>query len=153
MTVGPHKDKGDVKDRLVATTCYGDFKGAHTVFPELHAKLDQRPGDIVLARSAVLVHYITPIGSGERQRHSRFTKEDILHPHHKGFDCPFEGCEKGFKTTSSVKRHLGPKTKRGHALDRVEVNKLMSITKHSMNGIKGIETYDLETSDGSGGIL
>ncbi len=153
MTVGPHKDKGDVKDGLVATTCYGDFEGAHAVFPELHTKLDQRPGDIVLAMSAVSEHYITPIESGERQGHTRFTKEDILHPHEKRFDCPFEGCVKGFKTTSSVKRHLGPKTKTGHALDGVEVNKLMSKTKLSMNKTKETETYDLETSDGSENVV
>lgn len=145
MTVGPHKDKGDVKDGFVAITCYGNFEGAHAVFPELDTKLDQRPGDILFAMSAVSIHYITPIESGERQSHVRFTKADILHSHKKIFECPIEGCGNGYKTDSSVKRHLLSKKRSGHALDKAKVDELMSKVKPKVNKRREAEASDRKT--------
>lgn len=133
LTVDPHKDKGDVKDGWVSTTCFGDFEGAHPVFPELHLRLDMKPGDLVLAKSAVAEHFLTPIVSGERGCHTRFTKANILCPNVKVFDCPIEGCSRGYQVKQSLRVHLLKKTGENHGLNKSEVKKLVAEVKSSVD--------------------
>ncbi len=106
MAVGPHKDPGDVKDGWVATCCWGEFEGAHAVFPDLACKFKQEPGDLLLARPAVLEHWITPITKGNRACHVRFTKANVLRPDEIRFECPITPCSRGYKADSSLLRHL-----------------------------------------------
>ena len=106
MAVGPHKDRGDVKDGWVATCCWGDFEGALAVFPDLFAKFKQEPGDILLARTAVLEHWITAITKGFRASQVWFTKANILQPDQISLRCPITNCPKGYKERSSLLRHL-----------------------------------------------
>src|SRR5690606_27430627 len=59
MAVEPHRDSKDMVDGYAAMMPWGKFEGSYLVLPELGIKLDFRPGDVILFRSAVLEHYLT----------------------------------------------------------------------------------------------
>ena len=94
MPVGPHKDRGDGKDGWVAACGWGDFEGALAVFPDLFAKFKQEPGDILLARTAVLEHWITAINKGFGASQIWFTKAKILQPDQISLRYPIAPCPK-----------------------------------------------------------
>ncbi|MCJ1392007.1 hypothetical protein MMC18_004874 [Xylographa bjoerkii] len=109
INVDPHKDSGDVKDGWVATTLEGDWTGGHVVFPEFGIKINQKPGAVLFARAALLLHCVGRIESGDRYCMTHFTKADILKPpvqnkEDKAFQCP--ACPCGFSNASNLSRHL-----------------------------------------------
>ena len=106
MAVGPHRDRRDVKDGRVATSCRGDFEGVLALFPDPLAKFKQEPGDILLARTAVLEHCITAIAKGFRASQVWSTKQNVLRPDQRSVWCPIALCLKGYKIRSSLLRHL-----------------------------------------------
>ncbi|MCJ1430964.1 hypothetical protein MMC27_000314 [Xylographa pallens] len=108
INVGPHKDSGDVKCGWVATTLEGDWTGGHVIFPEHRIKINQKPGDILFVRAALLLHCVGLIESGYRYCMTHFTKANILVPplqnkDDKAFPCP--ACDRGFSSKTNLSRH------------------------------------------------
>ena len=108
INVAPHKDSGDVKCGWVATTLEGDWTGGHVVFPEHQIKINQKPGDILFVRAALLLHCVGLIESGYRYCMTHFTKANILVPplqnkDDKAFLCP--ACDRGFSSKANLSRH------------------------------------------------
>ena len=69
MTVDPHRDLGDKLDGWVLTQTLGDWRQGQglVVCPDIGMKFDQRSGDLLLLRSALLEHWVTPWVNGHRQ--------------------------------------------------------------------------------------
>ena len=110
-SVSPHKDRGDVKLGWTATTLEGVWTGGHLVFPNYGIRINQKPGDVVFTRAALLLHYVSRIESGYRSCMTHSTKADILEPPpqnkiDKEFPCPSSLCDRGFSTNGSLSRHL-----------------------------------------------
>lgn len=128
VTVGPHRDKKDVKDGWTAVYCWGVFTGADQVFPDLGYKIKLEPGDLVLAHYALLTHYVEDIQEGFRYGAVRFTRGDILRPPTPKFPCPQEGCKSLFGNLQSLKSHLRGTSseKQKHAFTREEIPELIA---------------------------
>ena len=112
-SVGPHKDENDVKHGWVATNCWGQFEGGLAVFPDLAVSLKQEAGDLVFSRSAVLVHWVTPVTQGQRFGSTRFTKQFVLRPCKPEWYCPEVDCPKGYMHKPELKQHMRKK----HGID------------------------------------
>ena len=102
--VDPHTDKGDVRDGWVATTCVGNFEGGKSVFIGPNVIINQRPGDIVFARSALMPHWVTDITDGERYCLTFFTKKHVMDPPVYRLSCRW--CRLPFVGIRSLDRHL-----------------------------------------------
>lgn len=87
MAVHPHRDSGDVKNGWVTTNCWGTFEGGLPAFSALEMVFDQRPVDLVFARSTVLEHWVTPITAGERYGQTHFTKKFVMDASSRGYEC------------------------------------------------------------------
>lgn len=112
-SVKPHRDQGDVKEGLVATTCVGQFEGGLPVFPALGMIFNQRPGDILFARSALLEHWVTPITGGERYSLTNFTKGNVMCPAPITDTCDL--CGRGYSKKGNLVYHWRDILKRGKA--------------------------------------
>lgn len=84
-SVAPHRDKGDYKDGPAITLPFGDYEGALVCLPELRHPstglpicFEQRPGDALSLRTAVVQHHVRPTKSGNRFCHVFATKHCMI---------------------------------------------------------------------------
>ncbi|KAI5842218.1 hypothetical protein DFP73DRAFT_608522 [Morchella snyderi] len=91
MRVRPHRDGGDRKLGFTMTICAGDFTDGYLVLPSLKIKLDFKPGDVIMFKSALLEHYMTKF-EGDRTcfNYSQLSLGGITHPRLKLF-CGLRG--------------------------------------------------------------
>ena len=57
--------------------CWGQFTGGNLVIPALTQGFEFQPGDVVIFRSCLLEHYITPF-VGDRSSIVFFSQNDIM---------------------------------------------------------------------------
>ena len=103
MAVHPHRDAGDVKNGWGATNCWCTFEGGLPAFGALNLVFNQKPMDLMFARSAVLEHWLTPITLGERYCQTHFTKKFVMDPSSRDYECYW--CGTGFASNRSLRRH------------------------------------------------
>ena len=102
--VNPHRDPGDVTKGWVTTNCWGQFEGGMPAFGGLDMLFQQKPMDLMFARSALIEHWVTPITSGERFCQTHFVKKDIMDKLIPKFFCDY--CDTKSVYHRNIQGHL-----------------------------------------------
>lgn len=126
VAVGPHRDDKDVPDNLTAINCWGECEGGDQVFTVLERKIHLEPGDLVLARYALLEHFLEDITGGYRYAHVRFTRANILRPLSRIFECKQGDCNCAYSSIANLKSHWrGTQKKPKHSFTAAQVHEMI----------------------------
>jgi hypothetical protein len=73
LTCAMHLDTRDTGDGWVADMAFGDFQGGLLQVPQTGFQFPLSPNDVILMRSAILWHGVSPVTSGKRYGMVLFT--------------------------------------------------------------------------------
>lgn len=77
-----HNDSDDCINGFCWLIPFGDYDGAHLLFPELAIALEAKPGDVICFKSKLLLHGTTNF-TGSRKSLVLFSNNSIFFPSEK----------------------------------------------------------------------